>query len=226
MTIPFQDPELPAPVHFGLDLRDGSGAVSRYTRQRNDDLGIVPRDIMPDVPHQVDVHTIEIDSDSESESDAARPPASVRLPSTRTSGRKKNVPGDRTSSSRTRKRKTPETPEYSSSLPSSSRTRNTRSRNTNAESVLACIAEFEEDDELDSASTTAVEISPPRKARPPNSGGSSPLKPKSVMTFAGYQCQMPGCNFSASSPQHIKHHYETFQHGRLQSLQHGMDILE
>ncbi|KAI0806132.1 hypothetical protein BC629DRAFT_1144817 [Irpex lacteus] len=69
-------------------------------------------------------------------------------------------------------------------------------------------------------------IRPPSSSgsvRPPSSTGkgkgngkaSSPLKPKAATTFAGYQCQMPGCTFTASSPQHIKHHYESFQHGRV-----------
>ncbi|KAI0346064.1 hypothetical protein BDW22DRAFT_1481194 [Trametopsis cervina] len=230
VTMPFQDPEAPLPTRFGMGFRDTNGQISDYTRQKNDDIGISPPEIMSDSLASVDVSTLDLESDGELQETTRSRAIKIKLPKTperrkSTRSRKKSPPPsrDNMASVASRRRKTTETMVVS---PSSSSGR-TRQRNSPEIIDLTTIAESdeeeeEEEEEDDDDMETLVGSSPVKsptihKIRPPNSGGSSPLKPKSAAMFAGYQCQMPGCLFTASSPQHIKHHYNTFQHGRMQT---------
>ena len=42
----------------------------------------------------------------------------------------------------------------------------------------------------------------------------SPLSSQFPEPVAYFRCPFEGCTFSATSPQHVEHHRQTFQHGR------------
>ncbi|KAI0703788.1 hypothetical protein BC835DRAFT_906987 [Cytidiella melzeri] len=223
VTIPFQDPEEPPRAQFGMGLRDSNSQISPYVRQENDDMGVCPREIMGDAILSVDVSTLE----SDFRSNTKQRTATVNLPKTPDKSTKKratSLPPPHKAASNTvdissRKRKATESP-TASALPSSSKARPRKSTgDSDLFSILESDDEGEHEDDDDDLTLvgSSPEKSPPRKIRVPNSRESSPLKPKAAMSFAGYQCQMPGCFFAASSPQHIRHHYETFQHSRIQT---------
>jgi hypothetical protein len=223
-----------------MGLRDCNGRSSPYVRQENDDIGIAPSEVMADVPRSYNDN--DCDSDDELQLPAnIRQKVKVktsRLPNSHTqrksmSRRAKSPPppprsatGDIAGAS-SRKRKATES--LAASEPSSSsRARSHKSTNVtistgNKHGNLKSLAELDDDSDEDDdddlitlvGSSPEKDKSPSRRVRPPHSGGSSPLKPRSAFTFMGYHCQMPECAFSASSPQHIRHHYETFQHGRV-----------
>ncbi|KAI0090271.1 hypothetical protein BDY19DRAFT_939320 [Irpex rosettiformis] len=225
VTIPFQDPEEPLRVQFGMGLRDSNGQISPYVRTENDDICVAPSELM-----LVDSTSLESNPSMESDVGSSSNPRSisVRLPKAtkklvrhKTTKRSKNpsLPTSNTSSgTNSRKRKATEIP--TASTPSTStkarRRKTTEFKESDDESQAGCDRSFDNsDDDQSTLIGSSPEKSPPRKIRPPNSGGSSPMKPEASVAFTGYQCQMPGCCFTASSPQHIKHHYETFQHGRM-----------
>ncbi len=259
MTIPFQDPDDPPRVQFGMGLRDCNGQISPYVRTENDDVCVAPSELMQvDASAVVDARTIGCPAATSSN---LSPLESPKTPVKRRSTKRAKSPPPPTPS---RKRKAP------SSSPTKTRERR-KSVNIASTSNLSSIAESPDEPQASTSTSTshnyladpddddddqatlvgspfkrpALSNSPPRKTllpissfsskgsiRPPSSSGSvrppsstgkgkgngkasSPLKPKAATTFAGYQCQMPGCTFTASSPQHIKHHYESFQHGRV-----------
>lgn len=240
-TIPFEDPELPPPTSFGMDLRDAGGRVALYTRQPNDDVGVSPISLMSDgpghVPASPDVTSVELSDPAVTASDHRR--VLVNLPKTpdrRAAVRRRtSEPHPEPTAPASRKRKASDSP---SSPPSSSRNRPRRSNS--APDTLPSIIELSEspsssdsdsDSDYSDDDATMVGSSPikqqdrdseysPQKIRPrpphsSGSSGSSPLKPASTPSFAPYACHIPGCAFTASSAQHIKHHYESFQHGRV-----------
>ena len=221
MTIPFQDPVDPPRVQFGMGLRDSNGQISPYVRAANDDIGVAPSDVLLVKPKPLKPDTTEVGSASHEISMSSHLPSPKKTPTRRKVSRRIRSPSPYaqpgTSEISPRKRKAAQ---------SSTKTRSHRTSeiNTDLSSIIESKYELqhsrntsygEPEDDQATLIGSSPEKSPPRKIRPPNSGSSSPLKPKTASTFAGYQCQMPGCGFTASSPQHIKHHYQSFQHGRV-----------